>query len=145
MILPSKNLISKVLSNENVIPKNITLLNNEKLEIKYYCSLNEKYATNYNKNDINNYYVIKQNLYDYINIYKLANLCKEWAFKKGYMLLLYIPSYYDKDNKLTDLKYDCKIEEPYTNKPINYLKNYNTEFEAIFSACEWLLENDDLI
>ena len=56
MILPSKNLISKVLSNENVIPKNITLLNNEKLEIKYYCSLNEKYATNYNKNDINNYY-----------------------------------------------------------------------------------------
>ena len=60
-----------------------------------------------------------------INIYELAHKCKEWAYEKGYQLASY-PSGKD--------WYVCRdpYKEPYEGD--------NTEPEAIFKACEWIME-----
>jgi len=139
MYLPSKILISEVLVDNRVKPENITLYN-DKVEIKYHCSINQKEGTNYNKNDINDYYVIEQDLYEYINVFKLANLCKEWAFKRGCILSSYI-NYENKEDNNT-LKYDCTVKILKNKNYIHYIKEDNNEYEAIFKACEWILLNN---
>lgn len=68
----------------------------------------------------------------YINIYELAHKCKEWANSKGYVL-----------SSATQINGVC---EYYTDKGYNdekyidYMLAY-TEPEAIFLACQWILEN----
>jgi len=59
-----------------------------------------------------------------VNIYKLAHKCKEWAFRKGYQLA----SYKSEHNWI------CK--DPF--QPYPY-EGADTEPEAIFQACEYIL------
>lgn len=81
-----------------------------------------------------------------INIYELANKCKEWAKNKGYYLLSGIYTYNDK----TDGTYDCLINQNFSYEDdgchisrgescLKSFNGFNTEPEAIFEACEWIL------
>lgn len=74
--------------------------------------------------------------YIIINIYELAYKCKEWAFNKGYELRtstrgiidVYDHIYINKEDGLTGEFIDCRQES-------------DTEPEAIFKACQWILDN----
>ena len=68
--------------------------------------------------------------YDEINIYELAHKCKEWAFDKGFVL-----KSYKKQGALSGTyHYAIDINE----NVAEWLSN--TEQEAIFKACEWIME-----
>ena len=60
-----------------------------------------------------------------INIYELAHKCKEWVKKKEYWAI----SGYDEG-------YFCMLHD----MPDNRFFNASTEIEAIFKACEWIME-----
>jgi hypothetical protein len=67
-----------------------------------------------------------------INIYDLAHMCKEWALQYNF----YISSEVKKENSFSGLMGDDIWEHillPFTA---------DTEPEAIFKACEWILENN---
>ena len=67
--------------------------------------------------------------YNIINIYELAHKCKEWALSKECELLSCIR---DENTSLCDIYsdvLDCK-----------FTHYANTEPEAIFKACEWILK-----
>ena len=69
----------------------------------------------------------------HINIYELAHKCKEWASKEGYCLDIYRGA----DGHIIEVGI---IGEPcYLHKPTAY--NLKDEPEAIFKACQWILEN----
>ena len=75
--------------------------------------------------------------YDRINIYEFAFKCKEWAFKNG-RYVLQSQSYTVKDYKFTKGAF-C-----YTHFSMSGIGNSHwadTEPEAIFKACNWILEN----
>ena len=68
--------------------------------------------------------------YNYINIYELANKCKEWAENKDYYIVSGTWALQGEKQKA------CIIGKP---KPLeNFIAN--TEVEAIFKACEWILK-----
>ncbi len=65
------------------------------------------------------------------NIYELAHKCKEWALEHDCELLSCIRS---KDRAICDIysdKYNCK-----------FTHYADTESEAIFKACQWILDKD---
>jgi len=66
----------------------------------------------------------------YFNIYELAHTCKEWAFKKGYEL----SSRLDKQAIATAILWldfaECTVQ------------NQNTEPDAIFKVCQWILDTE---
>ena len=64
-----------------------------------------------------------------INIYELAHKCKEWAIK----YIANIGSGYDKDKEF----YWCICN----NGEFQFYAD--TELQAIFKACEWLLDNKE--
>ena len=65
-----------------------------------------------------------------MNIYELAFKCKEWAFDKGFVL-----KSYKKQGALSGTyHYAIDINE----NVAEWLSN--TEQEAIFKACEWIME-----
>lgn len=71
-----------------------------------------------------------------INIYELAHKCKEWAFSKNYIISSELHSHsarvaiYDDDGLvLVNNNNDCIIE--------------STEPEAIFQACQYILDNKE--
>ena len=65
-----------------------------------------------------------------INIHELAYKCKEWAWEQGYV----INSHYAKD--------DCYAR---ANNMVEFSieSKEKTEPEAVFKACQWILENKD--
>lgn len=75
-----------------------------------------------------------------INIYELAHKCKEWAFEQGYELFSRILS---NDHQMTGNCLVIRVE----SDPETVLKitNGSTEPEAIFLACNWILENKEEI
>ena len=72
----------------------------------------------------------------YINIYELANKCKEWALSKDYYLRAEQGiNYYD------NLQWTCFLNIN-MDDGAEYIDYWNsTEPEAIFKACQWILEN----
>lgn len=62
-----------------------------------------------------------------INIHELAHKCKEWAHKLGFM----VQSYQYNTKARVDLLKSCDIDEIFIEE---------TEPEAIFKACEWILK-----
>ena len=69
----------------------------------------------------------------YINIHELASKCKRWALKEK----LYILASFQLNTKAI-----CEIQ-PFEDVE-NRIKCYaKTEHEAIFKACQWILENKD--
>ena len=70
------------------------------------------------------------NKYMIINIHELAHKCKEWALSKGYTTL-------SGNNHL--VLNSCSICRTMTDD--DWLDFYSdTEPEAIFKACEWIME-----
>ena len=69
--------------------------------------------------------------YDEINIYELAHKCKEWALSKNF--ILHSGSTYKPE------RYRCDI---YVGNSAIEDENFisDTEPEAIFKACEWIME-----
>lgn len=71
-----------------------------------------------------------------INIHELAHRCKEWAFKQGYELQSRIMSNdSQKRGNCCILKAECEYESCIK------IENAHTEPEAIFAACQWLLDH----
>ena len=73
-----------------------------------------------------------------INIYELAHKCKEWALSKGYILMSkprtssnFATCVFCKNGK-------CDYEDDLWND-----FRAGTESEAIFKACEWILNQKD--
>lgn len=65
----------------------------------------------------------------YINIYELAHKCKEWAFNQGYKL-----ASYKHNQQYNFLCVDmCSLSFQFSG---------DTEPEAIFKACQWILDNE---
>lgn len=65
-----------------------------------------------------------------INIHELAHKCKEWAHLKGFM----VQSYPYNDIYRADLLKSIDVDEVFKR---------NTEPEAIFAACQWVLDNKE--
>ena len=78
----------------------------------------------------------------YINIYELAHKCKEWATENKYTILtenMYPNGYfaYVLSNKESIENYGYLCE----NKVIKDIPHNKTEPEAIFKACEYILNS----
>lgn len=70
-----------------------------------------------------------------INIYELANKCKEWAFEKGYTIIDYI----DLDN---DKFWTCRAYLNGLNDGFDWKEIYQpTSTISIFRTCQWILDN----
>jgi hypothetical protein len=74
------------------------------------------------------------------NIYELAHKCKEWAFWNDYYVITKM--------RMPDIYRDCqKIDygfEVYQQDNISEHSWWlDTEPEAIFKACQWILDNKD--
>ena len=67
-----------------------------------------------------------------INIYELANLCKEWAFRDEYSCMSR-PRLFG--------GWICELMSGYGVEDIQF--DETTEPEAIFKACQWVLDNKD--
>lgn len=70
------------------------------------------------------------------NIYELAHKCKEWALDNGIML----ESAITKRSGLCHTGTRCHNNELYN--PELFMED--TEPEAIFRACEWIIDNKDI-
>jgi hypothetical protein len=77
-------------------------------------------------------------------VYHFSNKCKEWALLNGYCLASAIH-----DNGNYESKYCvCEIMKPvYGSSCLYYPRekttDADTEPEAIFKACQWVLDNKD--
>jgi hypothetical protein len=78
-----------------------------------------------------------ENYSEQINIYELAHKCKEWAFKQGYSLNVFNSnSNYHEVTPNTLAQNDEEwVEHPYSIA--------SSEPEAVFKACQWILDNKD--
>ena len=71
-----------------------------------------------------------------INIYELAHKCKEWAYyKHGYIIF----SKTRISSSLASCYFDTMAKHDYED---DYCDDFRaeTEYEAIFKACSWILE-----
>ena len=73
---------------------------------------------------------------DEINIYELAHKCKEWAATKGYILF----SKTRLSSSLASCYFDIMGIHDYEDDFHNDFRA-ETEPDAIFKACQWILEN----
>lgn len=90
-----------------------------------------------NVSEIN--YTVSMGGYKYINIHELAFLCKEWAYKNGTA----IASTFYPDKKLDGTNMpDCYCMTAKVGKIFTYdnIFEADTEPEAIFKACQWILK-----
>ena len=72
-----------------------------------------------------------------INIYELAHKCKEWAYSQGYILFSKIRL----NSSLASCYFDTMGKHDYEDGYHNDFRA-ETEPEAIFKACEWILTKD---
>jgi len=91
-------------------------------------------------------------VFDRINIYEIAHKCKEWAFNKNKFLSSGISKYAPTDKKNRMKAYYCrvgyKVYACHTgtvqiNNGCEYTSLGNSEPEAIFKACEWILKQKE--
>ena len=73
---------------------------------------------------------------DSFNVYYVAHKCKEWAYKKGFS----VNSRYWNDMLGSAELFDVLWSPP---KGSMFICDADTEVEAIFKACEWILYNKD--
>lgn len=117
----NKELLSKVLDNE--VPYQVKV---HKIIIK--------------NNSLNYFYNSKDSVgglfeaNEYINIYELAHKCKEWAFNKDKYKWLFSYKAFTKCH--------CDIVDNHNRKYIFVSFAGNNEPEAIFKACQWILDKD---
>lgn len=91
-----------------------------------------------------------------INIYELAHKCKEWAHNLGYNITSgYSDMNYDGDSDMPDYRiystinlrcgyhsYNSKHDVDEWHEDMIFDMNI-TEPEAIFKACQWILDNKE--
>ena len=112
MILPSKELISEVLSKE--------------VEEERFI-------------DSNSLTYVNSGIYEDINIYELAHKCREWALSEGYIIEVGVHPTIKKDR--SDRDYFYKITTDRGQRIISkFVEIIKTEPEAVFIACELVLE-----
>ena len=100
-------------------------------------------------NDTTNLYeIFKEDLFNWsdgsygrwsnleVNIYEFAHKCKEWALSKGYI----INSGATTSNDWSSTIYKVIKENPYIKELSHTWEQ--SEPEAIFKACEWILTKD---
>ncbi len=77
------------------------------------------------------------NNYDEINIYELAHKCKEWALSLGYVFSIY------SFNFSFNTEQEHRVRLLIGNEVVYWGNDScdETEVEAIFKACQWILEN----
>ena len=114
----SKELLSEVLENEVVKFKIVSTKRITQIRIWY------KHTECY--------------MYESWDIYHLAHKCKEWALSKGHYISLII----DEDDK-TKCRYVLNLSwnDGYEVDFVIASEPYDTEPEAIFKACEYIMEN----
>ena len=83
----SKELLSEVLHGSRIIIKDLGNMENC-LEYVSYCSINEMNGTKHNENLPDNYYVVKADRWQEINIYELAFRTREYLKTKSKHLSL---------------------------------------------------------
>jgi len=73
-----------------------------------------------------------------INIYELAHKCKEWAFNNHDFILqsVYIPK------GIFTSSY-CVAERNFSYQKYDQTFHADTEHEAIFKSCQWILDNKE--
>lgn len=70
------------------------------------------------------------------NVYGIAHKCKEWAFNQGYELFSRILS------NDSQMRGNCLIIKAESDpETVLKIENEKTEPEAIFKACQWILDN----
>ena len=72
-----------------------------------------------------------------INIYELAFECKKWAYSQGYILFSKIRL----SSSLASCYFDVMGKHDYEDSYHNDFRA-ETESEAIFKACQWILTKD---
>ena len=117
----SKELLSEVLDIKYSF-KNIKLREYEPY-IQWYCDE-----------------VYKEHVYS-INVYELAHKCKEWALTKHKISLQSTPIE-ENENEIYWSVILKLFNEEYEENLEHIIKD--TEPEAIFKACQWVLENKDI-
>lgn len=86
------------------------------------------------------------NSYENINIYELAHKCKEWALSKSNLELISAiteeGAYCKIDNIIpSTIEYDInQMDTAYRTIFNSIIFDADTEPEAIFKACEWIME-----
>ena len=93
-----------------------------------------------------------------INIYELAHKCKEWAYAEGYCIRTFqsaigwVVDLIHEDRTKTQSQYSRKdningqlyIEIfPRETEATIHPKHFNIELDAIFKACQWILDKKD--
>ena len=83
----------------------------------------------------NNSIVYKISVYDReeeVNIYELAHKCKEWVLKQGYRIII---------DCSKDIELGIRILK---NGRDIYSNENKSEQQAIFKACQWILDNKEI-
>lgn len=127
--LPSKELLSEVLDNEvpyQVKVHKIIIKNNS---LNYFYNSKDSGSGLFEANE-------------YINIYELASKCKVWATENKYTILTedmhpngYFAYVLSNKESIENYGYLCE------HKVIKDIPHNKTEPEAIFAACQWILDN----
>lgn len=106
------------------------------------CELND--LTFDSDNDVGYYHAQYQQYVNYgiqyINIHELAYKCKEWASKQD----IYIWSSYNFALSTGRAIFDLRLKRRYGDVLPKFAEHEfetDTEPEAIFKACQWILEN----
>ena len=86
----------------------------------------------YAYNDIKLNIINTELLYDYVNIYELAHKCKEWVLKQGYRIII---------DCSKDIELGIRILK---NGRDIYSNENKSEQQAIFKACQWILDNKEI-
>ena len=87
-------------------------------------------------------YLLDNNQWYFINIYELAYKCKVWATENKYTILTedmhpngYFAYVLSNKESIENYGYLCE------HKVIKDIPHNKTEPEAIFAACQWILDN----
>ena len=85
-----------------------------------------------------NEYELENNIFKSLpSIYELAYMCKEWAYSQGYILFSKIRL----NSSLASCYFDTMGKHDYEDGYHNDFRA-ETESEAIFKACQWILDKD---
>jgi hypothetical protein len=127
-----KNMITKELLSDILCQKVINIRNNRedkkwnRIKITYIDDNDLKHEDGY----INTSF--------YINIHELAYKCKEWALANS--------NYTSFCTQFEKYQFSCylyKFINIFAEKQTTYTFRADTEPEAIFNACQWILENKE--
>ena len=102
-------------------------------------SIDSKLEIEYDDGNVKFYITPKANSKGYyeqqdINIHELAHKCKEWALSNGAFEIF---------SGIEDAKDRVCILSIFDVYDVMYFRNNDTEPEAIFKACEWMLIKHD--